>query len=137
MYSVHAGDCRIGMPSEDGMISWMTDVHSLANATVNLDEESLRGHPARNQLTRSFGLKRYKPPEMTEFTCECVGGAVLATDGFWAELPVGAQRAACRLDWEGPFENEDDTSRLIIGWGPASTQNTGSNSRIYVRGLEL
>ncbi len=133
MYAIHAGDCRIGLQSDEGPITWKTEVHSLANATAPLAEESLRGHPARNQLTRSFGTRRYKVPEITTLVCEYAEGATLATDGFWAGLPVQDQHAACGRDWTGPHDNEDDVSRLVIRWNRSPQTWLEDSPGIYVK----
>lgn len=133
MYTVHAGDCRIGLKSDEGPIAWMTEVHSLANAITPLEEDSLRVHPARNQLTRSFGTRRYKAPDITTLACEYVEGVALATDGFWAGLPVHNQHAAFSEDWAGPHDNEDDVSRLIIRWSHSTQTWAEDSAGIYVK----
>lgn len=133
MYAIHAGDCRIGLQSNEGLITWKTEVHSLANATNPLEEDSLRVHPARNQLTRSFSTRRYKVPDITTLACEYAEGAALATDGFWAGLPVQDQPAACSEDWAGPHDNEDDASRLIIKWSHSPQTWPEDISSIYVK----
>lgn len=133
MYVLHAGDCRIGVRSNEKKIDWKTEVHSLANAIAPLTEESLRAHPARNQLTRSFSLKRLKAPEVSRLACEYLDGAILATDGFWAGLPLQNQSAAFSEDWQDPSDNQDDISHLIIRWGSSPTPKFEEGSGIYVK----
>jgi serine/threonine protein phosphatase PrpC len=115
LFTINAGDCRIGVINDAGQIVWKNNVHSLATATLPLSEDALREHPARNQLTRTFSTKRFVEPEVTHIYCEYPVGAILASDGFWAGLPPKNQHDA--LVSEGAVEtaSEDDVSRLLIG----------------------
>jgi serine/threonine protein phosphatase PrpC len=132
LFAVHAGDCRLGVQSESGG-DWKTSVHSLANATRTLTDAELRVHPARNQLTRTFNTKRYSEPELTELGCGYVLGAVLATDGFWAELPIDAQRLAYTPAWQADVTCEDDISRLLIHWEPGQPSRTEASINLHIR----
>lgn len=118
-YTVHAGDCRLGIVGKSHKVDWITRVHSLATAINPLPEEQLRIHPARAQLTTTFGTKRYSAPTVTEIYCRCNNGATLATDGFWAEVPWPLQHVACSSAWLTDEVFEDDVSRLLIRWQSA------------------
>lgn len=116
MFTIHAGDCRAGLASDHSQIVWKNKVHSLATATVALTEEALREHPMRNQLTRTFGTKRFVEPEVTKINSEYAVGAILASDGFWAGLPSRDQHDAFVSDWGIAEASDDDVSRLLIRW---------------------
>lgn len=133
-FTVHAGDCRIGVRNEHDQVEWKTPVHSLATAIKQLDDNDLRSHPARNQLTRTFGNKRFKEPEIIQLNHEYVGGAALATDGFWACLPIEAQQNAFNAVWHCDESCEDDTSRLLIRPVEEQSENICFGENLYVRG---
>lgn len=116
LFTIHAGDCRVGLASDVTQVVWKNKVHSLATAIESLTEDALREHPARNQLTRTFGTKRFIEPEVTEINCEYAVGAILASDGFWAGLPPRDQEGAFVSDWVVAKASDDDVSRLLIQW---------------------
>jgi len=135
LHTVHAGDCRVGMLNSEGGIVWRTRVHSLANALHALPEDELRIHPARNQLTRTFGTKRLCIAETTELHCEYPGGAALVTDGFWAGLPIELQKTAFSSAWKDKEIFDDDVTRLSVQWTDYPVIRTAPAESLYVREL--
>lgn len=111
-FAVFAGDCRLGLFEEDGTITWITQVHSLANAIRELNEEELVGHSSRPVLTRCFKGKRFQNPDTKIVSLPQNKRFVIATDGFWASLSPEEQIIFCA---GGMIENfNDDVSALII-----------------------
>jgi len=133
LFTVHAGDCRVGTLTPQSDVYWRTPVHSVATAFQALPESELCVHPARNQLTRTFGTKRCCTPEILDFRCAYPGGAVLATDGYWAELPTEFQKEIFSTAWKDQREFEDDVSRLTINWGALPGKRTNASENLYVR----
>jgi serine/threonine protein phosphatase PrpC len=132
LFTVHAGDCRAGVKHEAGP-SWKTTVHSLATALQSVTEAELVAHPLRNQLTRVFNNKRYCEPEITELQCECVGGAILVTDGYWAGLPKEDQRINFTSGWQTDAVCDDDVSRLFIEWRSGEPAMRHESHNLYLR----
>jgi serine/threonine protein phosphatase PrpC len=132
LFSIHAGDCRAGLIDKAKNIVWKNQVHSLATATVLLTEDELKEHPARNQLTRTFGTKRFIHPELTEIDCEYQEGAVLATDGFWATIPIEEQNDLLKKKIT-TYKGEDDASLLVIKWGNGIPADEYLAQNLYIR----
>jgi serine/threonine protein phosphatase PrpC len=109
-----AGDCRLGNLNDDFSISWLTPVHTLANAIQPLTHEEIVEHPDRHILTRSFKCKRYITPEYLEFSLDVFNNIVLATDGFWADISSEEQRHVLRDGKDLSGLVRDDTSVLLI-----------------------
>lgn len=133
VFVVHAGDCRVGTKNEKKQVVWKNHVHSLATAIEPLSELALCAHPARNQLTRIFSTKRYVEPDITELDHECLDGAVLVSDGFWAGLPMRTHEVAFNTDWTSSEACDDDASRLLIEWKPDLNFENKAAANFYVR----
>lgn len=90
--TLHAGDCRLGRITRHGTIQWQTAVHSLATAIHDLKDHELSSDPNRHQLTRAFKGRRFQPPEcnISDFQ-DSDSSLLLASDGFWADLPEDEQ----------------------------------------------
>ena len=79
------GDCRIGKEIENGIIMWLTPVHTMANWS---GEEFLQEHAlsdCRHRVTRTLNSKRFVEPEIREFAYQAQAIWILATDGYWIE----------------------------------------------------
>jgi serine/threonine protein phosphatase PrpC len=132
LFTIHAGDCRAGLANDVRQIVWKNKVHSLATATASLTEDALREHPARNQLTRTFGTKRFIEPEVTNINCKYTVGAILASDGFWAGLLQKDQHAALVGEWAVEKASDDDVSRLLIRWANDNRNNGSGTHNLHV-----
>lgn len=113
--TLHAGDCRLGRLANQGSIQWLTPVHVLANAIQDLDEPALRLSPGRRLLTRSFRAKRFQTPACAihEFD-ERDRGLLIASDGFWADLPENKQLEILHGICTGKLTSPDDVSCLSL-----------------------
>jgi serine/threonine protein phosphatase PrpC len=112
--TLHAGDCRLGRLTNQGSIRWLTPVHTLANAIQDLDDQALRLAPDRHLLTRSFRGKRFQAPDCVihEFD-DRDRGLLIASDGFWADLPEDEQLALLQGGPTGRQTCPDDVSCLF------------------------
>jgi serine/threonine protein phosphatase PrpC len=84
LLALHAGDCLLGQMDGTDEIRWLTQPHTLANATEHVPVTTLAGLATRHRLTRSFRTREFLPPDAVELNIE--KDLVIATDGFWAEL---------------------------------------------------
>lgn len=109
---MHAGDCLLGQIDSTDEITWLTQPHTLANATEHVPVATIAGLAARHRLTRSFRTREFLPPDAVELNIE--KELVLATDGFWADL--SKQDQALFLDGQSLTAaiNGDDRSVLRI-----------------------
>lgn len=112
--TLHAGDCRLGRLTDQGTIQWLTPVHTLANAVHDLDVQVLRRSPDRHLLTRSFRARHFQVPDSTihEFD-ESDKGLLIASDGFWADLPEDEQLQLLQGIPTGRRAYPDDMSCLF------------------------
>ncbi|MDC4987653.1 serine/threonine protein phosphatase, partial [Acinetobacter baumannii] len=86
LYSVHLGDCRLGLISEK-KLKWLTYPHNLTMCRIVdigiLDlEEILRSSADNHIVTNSLNTKRLKKIEINVFNRK-KGTYILATDGLW------------------------------------------------------
>lgn len=135
LFSVHAGDCRVGVLDFNLDVEWKTPVHSLATAINNLSEAEICSHPARNQLTRTFGTKRFCIPELIKLECGYKNGALLATDGYWAEIPRDLQKIILSSEWQRKYDFKDDVSHLSIRWEDSPIFEVAKQENLYVKKL--
>lgn len=111
---IWAGDCCLGNLNDDLSISWLTRVHTLANATAPLTHEEIASNTDRHILTRSFKCRRYVEPDYREFSLAEFNQIILATDGFWADLSFEDQSLALKGEKDLNGLVQDDTSVLLI-----------------------
>ena len=110
---LHAGDCLLGRVIDDTKIQWLTEPHTLANATKSVPHNDLAQDPDRNKLTRSFRGRKFIEPE---FNCTLTTPAekiIIASDGFWADLSREDQLALINESSE-PKGPRDDISFLLF-----------------------
>jgi len=86
---LHAGDCLLGRYRGKSGFEWLSQPHTLANATGKCPIAELAGLPARHRLTRSFRAREFMCPDV--FATTFGGESVVATDGFWADLSSSNQ----------------------------------------------
>lgn len=110
---LHAGDCLLGRVINDTKIQWLTEPHTLVNATKSVPHDDLIQDPDRNKLTRSFRGRKFIEPE---FKCTFTTPAekiIIASDGFWADLSREDQLALITESSE-PKDPRDDISFLLF-----------------------
>ncbi len=136
MVTLHAGDCRLGTITKDGIINWLTPAHTLANAIIFLTDNELRLHPDRHALTRSFKGRRFEPGVVNHFPLLASDSLILASDGFWAELDETEQIAFSQrgvVDKTGTF---DDISSLLLTRVPKSKTSVKTETYFKNRQFE-
>lgn len=121
---LHAGDCLVGMYNDTSSIQWLTQPHTLANATAEIPVEQIAHIQARHILTRSFRAKEFMPPHVIKMSFERGSILVLATDGFWADIPPSEQVKVLNSDDMAIPDGGDDRSILRIHL-PGGNQGIG------------
>ncbi|MCU1718178.1 protein phosphatase 2C domain-containing protein [Pseudomonas sp. 5P_3.1_Bac2] len=114
MFSIHEGDCCLGLRESDNTIRWLNAPHCLANWQGNLSHAELAQMPSRHRLTRCFSPRRANSPEINHWPLSAKQHWLLATDGFWAGL--NDQQQQCFLN-DGSLTappTDDDISCLSI-----------------------
>lgn len=113
--ALHAGDCLLGRAG-DGHAEWLSRPDTLANAFADLDIAALAADPARHRLTRSFRPREFMPP--SRLTLDGADDLILATDGFWADLPDAGQARFLAGEDVPPGDEADDRSVLRLRTRP-------------------
>lgn len=122
------GDCRLGIESATGELSWLGVPHRVENApflknkyqsqsqVVSLDER----FAARHTLTRSLKARRFVLPERVRTRLPSNHTINIATDGYWSE----------HLSDGTPLKTlDDDASLLSIRFGGYTlSQNTDTEN---------
>jgi len=109
----HAGDCLLGRVIKDTKIQWLTEPHTLVNATKSVPHDDLAQDPDRNILTRSFRGWKFIEPEFNCIFTTPAEKIIIASDGFWADLSRENQLALITESSE-PIDPRDDTSFLLF-----------------------
>ncbi|SCX34267.1 PP2C family protein-serine/threonine phosphatase [Agrobacterium rosae] len=87
---LHSGDCLLG--KHDGQVHWQVTPHTLANALADIPLDAIAKSPTRHLLTKSFRSREFMTLDVLAEK-KAGGTLLLATDGFWAELPESEQEA--------------------------------------------
>ncbi|PRD42455.1 hypothetical protein C5748_16900 [Phyllobacterium phragmitis] len=126
----YAGDCILGTFADGGAINWLTAPDTLANALADIPIEQLAKERSRHLLTRSFRSHEFMPPAFRTFDNK-PARLLIATDGFWAELPPEGQLAflSGRVP---PFIGEHD-DRSVLELASSDLANTAME-RVDVMG---
>ena len=86
-WALVCGDCRVGRLCEagfDGDVTWLSPVHTLANAFGESFELQHAKSAQRHTLTRCWNARRFERPEFVLLD-GAASALCLATDGFWLE----------------------------------------------------
>ncbi len=133
---LHAGDCLLGHHGGDDRISWLTQPHTLANALSAVPYAALAKLEARHVLTRSFRSREFLVPDLSLVDLH-EQALFIGTDGFWADLDPGLQRAFAEGRFSANEAERDDCSLLSISRAAANTapgiSDTHATANIYVR----
>lgn len=111
---LHAGDCLAGRYDGKAPVCWLTRPHTLANAIEDMLIADIAATPIRNRLTRSFRVREFLRPDVSEVTLDGEHNIILATDGFWAELDPNEQSRFLTGDDLPVKDDGDDCSVLEI-----------------------
>ena len=112
--AIHAGDCRLGRCGADRKITWLTRVHTLANAVGEIEEIELCKSDDRHILTRGFRPGRQCESEVRCFSLMSDECLVVGTDGFWAGLDEVQRAGFVEKGFEPSNPDRDDVSCLIL-----------------------
>lgn len=113
-FSIHEGDCCLGLIEQSGKIDWLNSAHCTANWQGNLTLAEVAQAPSRHRLTRCFSARRASNPEINHWPLEPNQHWLLATDGFWAGLSPQEQQSFLRDGNLPAPPTDDDISCLSI-----------------------
>ncbi|WP_457588790.1 hypothetical protein [Ensifer canadensis] len=109
----HSGDCVLGEFDTNDVIAWQTSPHTLTNALAEMPLKVIAQSPTRHLLTKSFRSRAFEPPDILERN-EFSGTLLLASDGFWAELPEKDQAKFLAGEQSSAETDRDDRSVLRL-----------------------
>ena len=113
-FSIHEGDCCLGLIEQSGKIDWLSSAHCAANWQGDLTHAEIAQAPSRHRLTRCFSVRRASNPEINHWPLEPNQHWLLATDGFWAGLSPQEQQNFLRDGNLPAPPTDDDISCLSI-----------------------
>lgn len=113
-FSIHEGDCCLGLIDPSGKINWLSSAHCAANWQGNLTHAELAHMPSRHSLTRCFSPRRASDPEINHWPHRGNQRWLLATDGFWAGLSPQEQKIFLRDGNLPAPPTDDDISCLSV-----------------------
>lgn len=113
-FSIHEGDCCLGLIEQSSKIDWLSSAHCAANWQGNLTHAEIAQAPSRHRLTRCFSARRASNPEINHWPLEPNQHWLLATDGFWAGLSPQEQQSFLREGNLPAPPTDDDISCLSI-----------------------
>ncbi|NWB94416.1 protein phosphatase 2C domain-containing protein [Pseudomonas gingeri] len=85
-FSIHEGDCCLGLIQPGGKVNWLSSVHCAPNWQGTLSHAEIARQPSRHRLTRCFSARRVSNPEINYWPVSPSQHWLLASDGFWASL---------------------------------------------------
>lgn len=117
-FSIHEGDCCLGLMEQGSKIRWLTNVHCAANWQANLPHAQIAQQPSRHRLTRCFSARRSSHPELNHWPLQPSQHWLLASDGFWAGLRKQEQQIFLRDGQLPAPQTDDDISCLSVITSP-------------------
>lgn len=112
-FSIHEGDCCLGLITTDNTVNWLNNIHCEANWQGNLSHAEIVRAPSRHRLTRCFSARRSSDPEISHWPVHPTQQWLLATDGFWATLDA-QQQLHFLLNGDLSDQYTDDISCLSV-----------------------
>lgn len=132
VFTLHAGDCRLGLNFNEKTITWLNRPHTLANAIDDIDDATLAQHENRHVLTRSLRSGRQCEIELGQYTFNEDDCLLIATDGFWAELN-GQQQREFRANRYVPSSSySDDISCFFLSRCKREDRSLHGNENFYL-----
>jgi serine/threonine protein phosphatase PrpC len=110
VWGLTVGDARLGLLTNQ-CVEWVTPVHTGANPLGEIFTEQMKSLPERNLLTRSLNMRKVFKPDVFEIDISEETQLIIASDGFWAELPVDIQST---FFGSGGYTTDDDCSAIMI-----------------------
>ncbi|RMD83634.1 MAG: serine/threonine-protein phosphatase [Candidatus Dadabacteria bacterium] len=105
LYCSHVGDVRAYVLRSGGPAELLTTDDTLAMRMVlagQLGAGELRGHPARNMLTRAIGLREWGPPSFAHCLLSPGDVVLLCSDGLWDLVEEAVLAAYASRLWSSP-----------------------------------
>lgn len=112
--SIHAGDCCLGYLDNDQRMNWLNSPHCGPNWQGNLSHTFIASSPARKRLFNGMRYRRPHEPAIQFMQVIPDTTWILATDGFWAELPAENQRQAIAGRSLEGYPTEDDATFMLL-----------------------
>lgn len=112
--TLHAGDCCLGYLESNQPVNWLSSPHCGPNWKGNLSHALIASSPARKKLLNCMSYRRSHEPAFQVIQVLPDTTWILATDGFWAELPAEHQLdAITQRSFEG-YSTEDDATFMLL-----------------------
>lgn len=132
VFTLHAGDCRLGRRSNEESVTWLNRPHTLANAIDDIDDATLAQHENRHVLTRCLRSGRQCEIEFGQHSFSEADSLLIATDGYWAELN-GQQQREFRANRYVPSSSySDDISCLFLSRCKNEDRSFQGNENFYL-----
>lgn len=113
-FTIHEGDCCVGVIEHDGEIKWLSAVHCAPNWRGGLTHAQIARESSRHTLTRCFSARRTSNPEINYWPARANQHWLLASDGFWAGLCAQQQQTFLRDGHLPVPPTDDDISCLSV-----------------------
>jgi serine/threonine protein phosphatase PrpC len=113
-FTLHEGDCCLGLIEHDNEINWLSAVHCAPNWQGDLTPAQIAQDPTRHSLTRCFSARRTSNPEISFWPAHPNQHWLLASDGFWAGLCPRTQQIFLRDGHLPAPPTDDDISCLSV-----------------------
>lgn len=114
VFSIHEGDCCLGLIEANRNIRWLSNIHCSANWQGGLTQVELARLPSRHSLSRCFSARRASNPEINHWPFSPIQQWLLASDGFWAGLDNEQQQTFLRNGNLPAPMTDDDISCLSV-----------------------
>lgn len=85
-FTIHEGDCCLGVIDQDGEINWLSAVHCAPNWQGDLTPAQIAQDSSPHSLPRCFSARRTSNPDINFWPARPNQHWFLASDGFWAGL---------------------------------------------------
>ncbi|HWT67763.1 MAG TPA: protein phosphatase 2C domain-containing protein [Pseudomonas sp.] len=113
-FTLHEGDCCVGLIEQDSEINWLSTVHCAPNWQGDLTPAQIAQDSTRHSLTRCFSARRTSNPEINVWPARPNQHWLLASDGFWAGLCLRTQQIFLRDGHLPAPPTDDDISCLSV-----------------------
>lgn len=137
VFTLHAGDCRLGRNFNEETVTWLNRPHTLANAIDDIDEAMLAQHENRHVLTRSLRAGRQCEIERGQYAVIENDCLLMATDGYWAELNGQQQREFWAYRYVPYSSYSDDISCLFLSRCKNEDISCHGNENFYLAEFNL
>lgn len=113
-FTIHEGDCCLGVMAQNSEINWLSTVHCVPNWRGDLTPAQIAQESSRHHLTRCFSARRTSNPDIHFWSAHPNQHWLLASDGFWAGLCTRTQQTFLRDSHVLVPPTDDDISCLSV-----------------------